>query len=239
MESASFPPPDSNGIIRHFSAELSTENLRREKAFGRFAWMYDLAQNHWVRPRIHKADTRRHGEILAAMLNPFQKCAVLDIACGTGAAIAYLDRSSRYTGLDLSYPMLQRARKKARKKNFAAARFIHGNAEELLFAAKTFDLVVLDTALHMIADYKKTLAAIGRVLKKEGVLVCSVPVTGINAHFDIRWRRIAEPRGLHSLTVDALAAACGANQLVFTRIADNGGVLYFQARKVDRERSTA
>ncbi|WP_321529905.1 hypothetical protein [uncultured Desulfuromonas sp.] len=62
-------------------------------------------------------------------------------------------------------------------------------------------------------------------------------MTGINAHFDIRWRRIAETRGLHSLTVDDLGAACSANQRVFTRIADHGGVLYFQGLKLGREQS--
>ncbi|WP_321529904.1 methyltransferase domain-containing protein [uncultured Desulfuromonas sp.] len=40
-----------------------------------------------------------------------------------------------------------------------------------LYGNNIFALVVLGTALHMMADYKKTLAAMSRVLKKEGVLV--------------------------------------------------------------------
>ena len=231
MENITLPAPDPNGIIPLSPGALSAENHGHKKSFDHFAWIYDLAQKYWVRPRLHRADPRRHGEILSNMLMPFQKIQVLDVACGTGAAMAYLDKSNHYTGLDLSYPMLKRAVKKGRKKKFAAARFIHGNAEEPLFAKGAFDLVVMDTALHLIPDCDKALAEIARVLKHGGTFVCSVPTLGINARFDTRWKEIMARGGVHGLTRGKLEQAFADNRLILSRHANNGAVLYFLAQK--------
>ena len=81
MENITLPAPDPNGIIPLSPGALSAENHGHKKSFGHFALIYDLAQKYWVRPRIHKADPRRHGEILSNMLKPFQTCRVLDVAC--------------------------------------------------------------------------------------------------------------------------------------------------------------
>jgi len=231
MENTTLSAPDPNGIIPLSPGALSAENHGHKKSFGHFAWIYDLAQKYWVRPRIHKADPRRHGEILSNMLKPFQKCRVLDVACGTGAAMAYLDKSNHYTGLDLSYSMLKRAVKKGRKKKFAAARFIHGNAEEPLFAKGAFDLVVMDTALHLIPVYDKALAETARILKHGGTFVCSVPILGIDARFDARWKDIMARSGVHGLTLEKLEQACANHRLIFSHHASNGGVLYSLAQK--------
>ncbi len=231
MEHITLPAPDHNGIIPLSPGAMSAENHGQNKSFGHYAWIYDLAQKYWVRPRIHNADPRRHREIISSMLKPFQKSRVLDVACGTGAAIASLDKSNHYTGLDLSYPMLKQAVKKGRKKNFAQARFIHGNAEESLFATGAFDLVVMDTALHLIPAYDKALAETARVLKHGGTFVCSVPTLGIDARFDARWEKILTRRGVHGLTFEKLEQACADNRLILSRNANNGAVLYFLAQK--------
>jgi SAM-dependent methyltransferase len=51
--------------------------------------------------------------------------------------------------------------------------------EEPLFAKGAFDLVVMDTALHLIPDCDKALAETARVLKHSGAFVCSIPTLGI------------------------------------------------------------
>jgi ubiquinone/menaquinone biosynthesis C-methylase UbiE len=225
------PAPDKNNIINALPGDLSDANRQRLKKFGQWMFVYDFAQEHLVRPRIHKANPRRHREILTRLLSPVKNADVLDIACGTGGAIAHFDRSNAYTGLDLSYAMLKQAVKKARRKSFASSRFIQGNAEDLIFHAESFDCVLMDTALHMIPRYHRAIAEAARVLARGGTFVCSTPTVGFNSTFDAKWKTIADKRALHSFTEADIRDACLGNRLDYDHCDTNGGVLYFRARK--------
>ncbi len=225
------PQPDKNGIIKALPDELSEQNIQRINKFGAFMFLYDFVQEHFVRPRLHKADPQRHREILRNLISPVKKSHVLDIACGTGGAIPHFDSSNEYTGLDLSYSMLKQAVKKAKKKSFKKSRFIQGNAEGLLFEDESFGFILMDTALHMIPKYQLAISETARVLTKSGVFVCSTPAIGINKEFDITWKKISDKRDLHSFTEKNIEDVCSRNGLSYRRINTNGGVLYFQAQK--------
>ena len=225
------PSPDKNGIIKALPDELSEQNIQRINKFGAFMFLYDFAQDHFVRPRLHKADPQRHREILKNLISPVKNSHVLDIACGTGGAIPHFDSSNQYTGLDLSYSMLKQAVKKAKKKSFKKSRFIQGNAEGLLFDDESFVFVLMDTALHMIPKYQLAISEAARVLKKGGIFVCSTPAIGISKGFDATWKKISDKRNLHSFTQEDIDDACSVNGLSYRRIDTNGGVLYFQAQK--------
>lgn len=231
MEKEILPQPDKNGIIKALSSELSEVNRQRIRKFGAFMILYDFAQDHFVRPRLHKADPQRHRELLKDLISPVKKSHVLDIACGTGGAIPHFDSSNEYTGLDLSYAMLKQAVKKAKKKSFRKSRFIQGNAEELLLGDEFFEFVLMDTALHMIRKYQLAIAEAARVLTKGGVFVCSTPVVGISKDFDTTWKKISDKRSLHSFTEEDIEEVCSHNGLIYSRYDTNGGVLYFQAQK--------
>jgi len=225
------PQPDKNGIIKALPDDLSEQNIQRINKFGAFMFLYDFVQEHFVRPRLHKADPQRHREILKNLISPVKKSHVLDIACGTGGAIPHFDSSNEYTGLDLSYSMLKQAVKKAKKKSFKKSRFIQGNAEGLLFEDESFGFILMDTALHMIPKYQLAISETARVLTKSGVFVCSTPAIGINKEFDITWKKISDKRDLHSFTEKNIEDVCSRNGLSYRRINTNGGVLYFQAQK--------
>ena len=231
MRHQELPPSDKNGIIRALPKEVSEVNRKRISKFGTFMFMYDFFQDHWVRPRIHKANPRRHRQIMHDMISSAKEAAVLDIACGTGAAILHFGSDNVYTGLDLSYAMLIQAAKKARNKGFRGHTLVEGNAEELLFADESFDFALIDTSLHMIPEWQMCIAEAARVLKKGGELTCSCPTVGISEEFDALWARIACKRHLHSLTESAFQAVCSRNGLSYDRIGTNGGVLYFSAFK--------
>ncbi|MCD6265847.1 MAG: methyltransferase domain-containing protein [Deltaproteobacteria bacterium] len=231
MEKDMLPQPDKNGIIKALPDELSEQNIQRINKFGAFMFLYDFVQEHFVRPRLHKADPQRHREILKNLISPVKKSHVLDIACGTGGAIPHFDSSNEYTGLDLSYSMLKQAVKKAKKKSFKKSRFIQGNAEGLLFEDESFGFILMDTALHMIPKYQLAISETARVLTKSGVFVCSTPAIGINKEFDITWKKISDKRDLHSFTEKNIEDVCSRNGLSYRRINTNGGVLYFQAQK--------
>jgi ubiquinone/menaquinone biosynthesis C-methylase UbiE len=231
LEKEVLPSPDKNGIIKALPDKLSEQNIQRINKFGAFMFLYDFAQDHFVRPRLHKADPQRHQEILKNLISPVKNSHVLDIACGTGGAIPHFDSSNEYTGLDLSYSMLKQAVKKAKKKSFKKSRFIQGNAEELLFDDESFGFVLMDTALHMIPKYQLAISEAARVLKKGGVFVCSTPAIGIIKEFDATWKKISDKRNLHSFAEKGIDDVCSRNGLSYRRINTNGGVLYFQAQK--------
>jgi ubiquinone/menaquinone biosynthesis C-methylase UbiE len=231
LEKEVLPSPDKNGIIKALPDKLSEQNIQRINKFGAFMFLYDFAQDHFVRPRLHKADPQRHREILKNLISPVKNSHVLDIACGTGGAIPHFDSSNEYTGLDLSYSMLKQAVKKAKKKSFKKSRFIQGNAEELLFDDESFGFVLMDTALHMIPKYQLAISEAARVLKKGGVFVCSTPAIGIIKEFDATWKKISDKRNLHSFAEEGIDDVCSRNSLSYRRINTNGGVLYFQAQK--------
>jgi ubiquinone/menaquinone biosynthesis C-methylase UbiE len=231
MEQDNLLIADRNGIIRALPKELSEVNRQRISKFGTFMFMYDFVQNHWVRPLIHKANQKRHWEILHEVIAPVKEARVLDIACGTGGAIPHFDSSNDYTGLDISYAMLRQAVKKAKTKGFRKYALVEGNAEELLFRNESFDFALIDTSLHMIPRYQMCIAEAARVLKKGGDLICSCPTVGINKEFDTLWAKIAPKRQLHSLKESNFQAACSSNRLSYDRIETNGGVLYFHGIK--------
>ncbi|PID99696.1 MAG: hypothetical protein CSA81_14925, partial [Acidobacteria bacterium] len=145
-----------------------------------------------------------------------------------------LDKHNDYTGLDLSYQMLKKAAHRASKKDFINYRLIRANAESQNFPDNSFDLILTDTALHMIPDWQSTIMAAGKSLANQGRLIGAVPVLGIDENFDKSWSKYSSRPQFHALTTDDLKGACQANNLDFTCLATNGGMLYFQACKKKR-----
>ncbi len=90
---------------------------------------------------------------------------VLDVACGTGlVADALANRGYRVTGIDVSVPMLERARRRV-----PAATFVAGDAENIPFAAASFDAATSGQAFHWF-DRAKALGEIMRVVRPGGVV---------------------------------------------------------------------
>jgi ubiquinone/menaquinone biosynthesis C-methylase UbiE len=231
MKREELPPPDKRGIIKALPNDLSAANRSRLRKFGFFMFLYDFIENHFVRPHLHKADPLKHRTIIQKMLSPLRNARVLDIGCGTGAAIPLLDASNDYTGVDLSYAMLEQAFKKAKKHPLRNCKLVQANAETLPFETASFDTVLMDTTLHMIPDCEKGVSEVARVLKNGGLFLCATPAIGINSAFDLIWKKIAAKRNLHALDEKAIKRLCSGNALSYHSIATNGGVFYFYAEK--------
>lgn len=96
----------------------------------------------------------------------------LDIATGTGdLALDILNKSnanSRLTGIDLSEPMMEIARKKLEGKRFE---LMVANAEEMPFEENTFDCVTVSFGVRNFTRLEKSLAEMHRVLRPGGKLM--------------------------------------------------------------------
>lgn len=102
---------------------------------------------------------------------------VLDLACGPAnqlAQVARLNPGTRFLGIDLSQPMLDRARALIRRNGLSNVQFTVGDISRLgQFADASIDAVVSSMALHhlpTVEDLHRTFREIARVLKPKGGL---------------------------------------------------------------------
>jgi len=94
----------------------------------------------------------------------------LDAGCGTGfLALELAARGHRVTGIDFAPSMVARAREKAAASGLAV-RFDQGDAENLPFAAGSFDLVVSRHVLWTLPHPERALDEWLRVLRPGGRL---------------------------------------------------------------------
>jgi len=100
---------------------------------------------------------------------------VLDVACGTGYGVGYMVEkgAAEVVGVDISMAAVDYARESLGRNNEAS--FICANAIRLPFTDNAFDMVVSFETIEHIRPYRKFLAECRRVLKENGLLICSTP----------------------------------------------------------------
>ena len=95
--------------------------------------------------------------------------AVLEIATGPGMIAKHIASSAgSVTATDFSPAMIAVAKKGGFPENVT---FTVADAAALCFEDASFDAVVIANALHILPDAEKALLEIGRVLKKDGMLI--------------------------------------------------------------------
>jgi ubiquinone/menaquinone biosynthesis C-methylase UbiE len=96
----------------------------------------------------------------------------LDLACGTGVFTRPLARvtGSPIIGLDLSLPMLNHARRLAKREGMHSVLFVRASAFSLPFADDSFPYVNCCGALHLFDRPAAALSEISRVLRPGGHL---------------------------------------------------------------------
>ena len=138
------------------------DNSDVEAAYARWAPIYDLTFTAVMRPgrKAAAAAARRPGGH------------ILDVGVGTGLELPMMDRATRITGVDLSRPMLERAKTRICDQKLAN---IDGllvmDAMRLAFRDDTFDAVVAPYVLTVVPDPHASLDEWTRVLKPGGEIV--------------------------------------------------------------------
>lgn len=129
------------------------------------AGRYDLRQaNPWTR-HLRKAEEK--------LLRKFAHGRVLDIGCGTGHHLAFLEKNNISTelfGVDVSKEML----KEARKKCSTHVMLVESPAENLSFPDNNFDTIVCFHGTFNFVNSAKTIHEMSRILRRGGIVILSV-----------------------------------------------------------------
>ena len=118
----------------------------------------------------HSAERAAWDRIFGLVLAGRSALDVLDAGCGTGfLSLELAARGHCVTGVDFAPAMLVEARRKAAEQG-ASVRFEEGDAEQLPFAAGSFDLVVSRHVLWTLPHPEAAIDEWIRVLRPGGLL---------------------------------------------------------------------
>lgn len=127
-------------------------------------------------------------ELILSQLSPVTGENIIDAGCGAGHFTAdVIAAGARVVGLDLSLPMLIRARAKLDGEAFAA---VQGDMNRLPFADGVFDKALSVTAIEFIADAGRAVAELWRVTRPGGLMV--VATLNRNSPWAARRQKAAE-----------------------------------------------
>ncbi len=138
------------------------DNTHVEEAYARWAPVYDLVFTAVMAP----------GRRAAAAAASRDGGRVLDVGVGTGLELPMFSSATRIVGVDLSEPMLQRARQRAAREKLGGVEgLLRMDAMRLAFPDAAFDCVVAPYVMTVVPDPKKTLDELFRVVKPGGEIV--------------------------------------------------------------------
>jgi phosphatidylethanolamine/phosphatidyl-N-methylethanolamine N-methyltransferase len=140
--------------------ELDREAIA--KAYARWAPVYDLVFD------MVMATGRRAAAAAAVRAGP----SVLDVGVGTGLELPYFHADSRVIGVDLSEPMLRKARARVSAKRLAHVRGLCVmDGARLAFDEATFDAVVAPYVITVVPSPEATLDEFARVVRPGGEII--------------------------------------------------------------------
>jgi phosphatidylethanolamine/phosphatidyl-N-methylethanolamine N-methyltransferase len=97
---------------------------------------------------------------------------ILEVGVGTGLSFDDYDFSTEITGIDLSAPMLAKAREKMASGRYPYVKGVHlMDAHQMSFADATFDCVVAQFVITLVADPEQVLCECHRVVKPGGRII--------------------------------------------------------------------
>ena len=132
------------------------------------------AYDRWYATPLGQLVDRVEKAALFALLPDMAGRRILEVGCGTGnISLALARRGAQVWGLDASLPMLARARDRAEQERLAIG-WVLGPAQQLPFAAQSFDGVCCILALDFMSDRDRVLQEMVRVLRPGGFLAAAV-----------------------------------------------------------------
>ena len=120
---------------------------------------------------------------------------VLELATGPGLIAKHVaDAADRMIATDFSPDMIAQAEKGGNPPNLT---FEIADASNLHYEDKTFDVVIIANALHVIPNPEKVLSEIDRVLVNGGLLICPTFIHRSAEKKENLWAKILKLVGIH------------------------------------------
>jgi ubiquinone/menaquinone biosynthesis C-methylase UbiE/uncharacterized protein YbaR (Trm112 family) len=125
----------------------------------------------------------RFSKMLLDWINPSSHQLILDLACGPGLFTLPLSQQTngQIVGFDLSFPMLQQARKRLNWQEGTGPLLLRGTVFRLPFPDSSFDSILCSGALHLFDRPAAALVEISRVLKPGGVFICQTTLKPLHS----------------------------------------------------------
>ena len=137
----------------------------------RVAWLYDLVE------RSNRAVNAAAAARVAGLVPKGAR--VLDCAAGTGEfSLAAAERAETVLCTDLSLPMLDRARKKAKKRGLTNISFTQRDITALPDPDGSFDVVIAANILHLLQKPENAVRELWRVTAPGGRLILPTYLQG-------------------------------------------------------------
>jgi phosphatidylethanolamine/phosphatidyl-N-methylethanolamine N-methyltransferase len=162
------------GIARELERDQVAE------AYGRWAPIYDFVFGPVFR------QGRRAAVVAAERVGGH----ILEVGVGTGLSLTDYTKSSRIVGIDISQPMLDKARARVEMRHLDHVQALAVmDAEQLTFPDASFDVVVAQYVVTAIPNPEKALDEFVRVVRPGGEIILTTRIgaeSGVRRKFE-RW----------------------------------------------------
>ena len=119
---------------------------------------------------------------------------VLELATGPGLIAKHIaDSAAHITATDFSPKMIEQAKKGQVPANVS---FEIADAADLRYEDKSFDVVVMANALHVVPNPEKVLSEIDRVLRDGGMLICPTFIHRAENSKENLWAKVLKAVGI-------------------------------------------
>lgn len=163
---------------------------------------------------------------------------VLEVGVGTGLSLPEFPQSCRITGIDISEPMLERARQRVERIGRQGVELRLMDARELHLADASFDHVLAPYVMSVVPEPERVMAEISRVCKPGGTVIVVnqfgsrfaplallerwlTPISQwIGFRLDLPLATVTEAAGLELVSVERVNLLGGWRLVVLRRRAD-------------------
>jgi phosphatidylethanolamine/phosphatidyl-N-methylethanolamine N-methyltransferase len=157
------------------------------KTYRLFSGSYDLLFG----PVFHPG---RKDAVRIANDRPAQR--ILEVGVGTGLSLPHFRADSRVTGIDVSVEMLEKARRRVRRRKLRQVEaLLEMDAENMTFADSSFDAVLALYVASVVPNPGRFAAEIRRVCKPGGTIVVVNHFTSENRAMRFIEKRLAPLAG--------------------------------------------
>jgi len=140
----------------------AVENDFVARVYENIAWAYDLIFG----PSLHPGRVQAIQRMGIASGDR-----VLEVGVGTGINAGLYPRDCSVTGIDLSAPMLEKARERIARKGIRNVRLLEMDAADLKFADDSFDIVYAPYLISVVPDPVTVVREMHRVCRPGGRII--------------------------------------------------------------------